>query len=216
MCKHSRFRHSQWPAGPLFHFLIQISKVRRIIGLMVKNLPHEKSYYTCNTLLSLTNLHYHDVNLTTQIRVIFNANLAVCFFLTKNDLVPARLAGPWRSGKVVALWPWGHGFKSWKQPLAEMQGNATYIRAKVTGPFPRPCASRSYVHRAALIQIHGYPILLISNTFSIFCIQKGWRKPYCWKNFYTITLRTTVWIYWEGKQLIQQYMLTGYCNVLRI
>jgi hypothetical protein len=29
---------------------------------------------------------------------------------------------PWRSGKSVALLPWGHGFKSWKQPLPEMQG----------------------------------------------------------------------------------------------
>jgi hypothetical protein len=56
---------------------------------------------------------------------------------------------PWHSSKVVALWPWGHGFKSWKQPLAEMQGKAAYIRPKVVGPFPRPCASRSYMHRSA-------------------------------------------------------------------
>jgi hypothetical protein len=27
---------------------------------------------------------------------------------------------PWHSGKVVALRPCGYGFKSWKQPLAEM------------------------------------------------------------------------------------------------
>jgi hypothetical protein len=31
-----------------------------------------------------------------------------------------------------------------------MQGNATYIRPKVVGPFPGPCASGSYVHRDAL------------------------------------------------------------------
>jgi hypothetical protein len=42
------------------------------------------------------------------------------------------------------------GFKSWKQPLAEMQGKAAYIRPKVVGPFPGLCTSRSYVHRAAL------------------------------------------------------------------
>jgi hypothetical protein len=43
-----------------------------------------------------------------------------------------------------------HRFKSWKQPLAEMQGKALYIRPKVVRPFPIPCASGSYVHRAAL------------------------------------------------------------------
>jgi hypothetical protein len=45
---------------------------------------------------------------------------------------------------------WGHGFKSWKWHLAEIQGKATYIRPKVVGSFPGPCASESYVHRAAL------------------------------------------------------------------
>jgi hypothetical protein len=40
--------------------------------------------------------------------------------------------------------------KSWKQPLAEMQRKAAYIRPKVVEPFPRPCTSWSYVHRAAL------------------------------------------------------------------
>jgi hypothetical protein len=37
-----------------------------------------------------------------------------------------------------------------KQPLAEMQEKAAYIKPNVVGPFPRPCASGSYVHRAAL------------------------------------------------------------------
>jgi hypothetical protein len=31
-----------------------------------------------------------------------------------------------------------------------MLGKAMYIRPKVVGHFPRPCASGSYVHRAAL------------------------------------------------------------------
>jgi hypothetical protein len=56
---------------------------------------------------------------------------------------------PWRSSKAVALWPWGHGFKSWKQLLAEMQENTAYIRPKVVRPFPGPCISGSYVHQAA-------------------------------------------------------------------
>jgi hypothetical protein len=57
---------------------------------------------------------------------------------------------PWRSGKAVALWPWGHGFKYWKQPLAEMQGKIAYIRSKVVRPLPGLCTSGSYVHWAAL------------------------------------------------------------------
>lgn len=32
------------------------------------------------------------------------------------------------TGKVVVMWLWGHGFKVWKQPLAEMRGKATYNR----------------------------------------------------------------------------------------
>jgi hypothetical protein len=42
-------------------------------------------------------------------------------------------------------------FKSWKQPLAEMQGKTTYMRPKVVRPFPGPCASGSYVHRATFL-----------------------------------------------------------------
>jgi hypothetical protein len=41
-------------------------------------------------------------------------------------------------------------FKSWKQPLAEMQGKTAYIRPEVVGPFPGPCISMSYMHRATL------------------------------------------------------------------
>jgi hypothetical protein len=37
---------------------------------------------------------------------------------------------------------------SCKQPLTEMQGKTAYIRTKVVGPFPGPCASGSYMHRA--------------------------------------------------------------------
>jgi hypothetical protein len=36
-----------------------------------------------------------------------------------------------------------------------MQGKAAYIRAKVVGPFPEPCASGNYVHRAALFDIQN-------------------------------------------------------------
>jgi hypothetical protein len=36
--------------------------------------------------------------------------------------------------------------------LVEMQGKTAYIRPKVVGPFPGLCASRSYVHRAALLE----------------------------------------------------------------
>jgi hypothetical protein len=41
-------------------------------------------------------------------------------------------------------------FKSWKQPLAEMQGKAAYMRPKVVTPFPGPGASGSYVYWATL------------------------------------------------------------------
>jgi hypothetical protein len=47
--------------------------------------------------------------------------------------------------KVRVLWQWGHGFESWKQPFAEMEGKTAYTRHKVVGPFPRPCAGGSYV-----------------------------------------------------------------------
>jgi hypothetical protein len=72
---------------------------------------------------------------------------------------------PWRSGEAAALWQWGHGligFKSWKQPLAEMQEKTAYIRPKVVGPFPGPCASGSYVHRATL-----YWMIKLSYSFLI-------------------------------------------------
>jgi hypothetical protein len=53
---------------------------------------------------------------------------------------------------MVKLLPCDHedGFKSCKQPFAKMQGKNTYIRPKVIRSFPRPCASGSYMHRAAL------------------------------------------------------------------
>jgi hypothetical protein len=34
-----------------------------------------------------------------------------------------------------------------------MQGRAAYIRPKVVGPFPGPCVSGSYVHRAAIFSL---------------------------------------------------------------
>ncbi|PHT88096.1 ABC transporter A family member 2 [Capsicum annuum] len=38
------------------------------------------------------------------------------------------------TGKVAAMWPGGHGFKPWKQPLAEMQGKAAYNTPLWWGP----------------------------------------------------------------------------------
>ena len=35
-------------------------------------------------------------------------------------------------------WPWGHGFESWKQSLAEKQGKAVYKRPKWSDPSPDP------------------------------------------------------------------------------
>ncbi len=44
--------------------------------------------------------------------------------------------------------------RSWvqvlKTALAEIQKNVTYIRPKMVESFPEPCASGTYVHRAAL------------------------------------------------------------------
>jgi hypothetical protein len=45
-----------------------------------------------------------------------------------------------------------------------MQGKAVYIRPKVVGPFPGPCANGSYVHRAALF-------LLPMNLAFLSCLQ---------------------------------------------
>jgi hypothetical protein len=42
-------------------------------------------------------------------------------------------------------------YKSYKQPIAEMQGKAAYIRPKVVGPFPEPGASRRYLDQAAIV-----------------------------------------------------------------
>jgi hypothetical protein len=70
---------------------------------------------------------------------------------------------PRHSGKAVALLSRGHGLKSLKQPLAEVQGKAAYIRLKVFGPFSRPCASGSYVHQAAFF---GYVYCFMSKGFS--------------------------------------------------
>jgi hypothetical protein len=75
-------------------------------------------------------------------KVILIIKTFLFFILCKQEL--------WHCSKAGALWPWGHGFKFWKQPLVEMQGKTVNIRPKVVGPFPAPCASWSYMHRAAL------------------------------------------------------------------
>jgi hypothetical protein len=66
----------------------------------------------------------------------------------------------WHSGKAVADHEvMAHGFKSWKQALAEMQGKTTYIRPIVIGPFSGPCASGSYVHRTTLLLLENFQTL---------------------------------------------------------
>jgi hypothetical protein len=42
------------------------------------------------------------------------------------------------------------GSSSRNNPLQKCREKTVYIGPKVVGPFPRLCASRSYVHRAAL------------------------------------------------------------------
>jgi hypothetical protein len=49
---------------------------------------------------------------------------------------------PLRSGKAVALWPGGHGFKLWKQPLAKIARKGCVQWPNVVQPFPGPCAKR--------------------------------------------------------------------------
>jgi hypothetical protein len=62
----------------------------------------------------------------------------------------------------VKLLPYDHEVmgSNPKQPLAEMQGKAAYIRPKVVGPFPKFCASRSYMHQAALYKEQGVTTLV--------------------------------------------------------
>jgi hypothetical protein len=50
-----------------------------------------------------------------------------------------------------------------------MQGNTAYIRPKVVGPFPGPCANGSYMHRAALLNLLYLILLLLVQIYS-------WRK----------------------------------------
>jgi hypothetical protein len=55
-----------------------------------------------------------------------------------------------------------------------MQGKTAYIRPKVVGPFPGPCASGSYVHWAALffyvilITVVGL-VISTTNFFNLLC-----------------------------------------------
>lgn len=45
----------------------------------------------------------------------------------------------------------GHRFKSWKQPLADMQGKAAYHRPLWSGSSPDPVHSGSFSAPAALL-----------------------------------------------------------------
>jgi hypothetical protein len=49
-----------------------------------------------------------------------------------------------------------------------MQGNAVYIRPKVVGPFPGPCTSGSYMHRAA----HSV-LLFLFLLFQVLLLKMG-------------------------------------------
>jgi hypothetical protein len=85
--------------------------------------------------------------------------------------------------KVVALLPWGHGSKFWKQPLVEMQGKATYIRPKVARPIPGPYISRSYMHRAApsLYTSHHCGSIILSpymKVHKVYCVKR--MRINCW------------------------------------
>jgi hypothetical protein len=48
-----------------------------------------------------------------------------------------------------------------------MQGKTVYIRPKVVGPFPGPCADGSYVHRSALSGMKSFPVEDYNLLFSI-------------------------------------------------
>jgi hypothetical protein len=80
-------------------------------------------------------------------------------------------------GAAVKLLPCDHEVKSLKRPLAEMQGNAAYIRPKLVGPYPEPCASGSYVYRAALFRHceegclpRGSTVLVMPQCLGIDCL----------------------------------------------
>jgi hypothetical protein len=49
-----------------------------------------------------------------------------------------------------------------------MQGKAAYIRPKVVRPFPGPCTSGRYVHRAALFNSCGLSLVIVE--LSRFCL----------------------------------------------
>lgn len=53
------------------------------------------------------------------------------------------------TGKVVAMSPVDHGFKSWKQLLAEMQVKAAYDRPLRFGLLVTLCIAGDLVHQAS-------------------------------------------------------------------
>jgi hypothetical protein len=70
-----------------------------------------------------------------------------------------------------------HGFKSWKQHLAEMHGKDAYIRPKVVGPFPGPaqagatCTGLPFYLLSVMLPIHvchfANTLLEFTNDFVI-------------------------------------------------
>ncbi len=70
-------------------------------------------------------------------------------------------------GTVVKLLPCDHEVMG--SSLVEMQGKTAYIRPKLVSPFPGPCASGSYVHRAALFSSGGLSLVIVE--LSRFCLH---------------------------------------------
>jgi len=96
---------------------------------------------------------------------------------------------PWRSGKAVALWPWGHGFKSWYQPLAEMQGKAATKRPKWSDPSPDPVQAGAtctglpfFLDRCLIVTINW------CYHCSYFCCPMDYRS-----------FGTAQWLYFQGQ-----------------
>jgi hypothetical protein len=66
-----------------------------------------------------------------------------------------------------------------------MQENTAYIRPKVVGPFPGPCASRSYVHPAALYSASGICAIHFTITYS-FIISPSLLRHIYWRNAFPL------------------------------
>jgi hypothetical protein len=78
---------------------------------------------------------------------------------------------------VVKLLPCDHEVMGsstgkWKQPLAEMQGKAAFVRPKVVGPFPGPCVLGCPFISSSLYNYcwHAYLYFLYEDIFLFFVL----------------------------------------------